>query len=441
MSLPCYPKYKDSGVEWLRQVPEHWEVVPGRRLFRQKRESAIVEDEQLSATQKYGVVPQRLFMELEDQKVTLALSGLENFKHVEAGDFVISLRSFQGGIEHSNYSGCVSPAYTVLRPAQTVQGVFWRYLLKSKGYIEALQSITDGIRDGKNISFDQFGEILVPFIPPAEQTVIAAFLDWETGKIDALVAEQRRLMELLKEKRQAVISQAVTRGLNPAVKLKPSGIEWLGDVPEHWAVKPLKSISTLYGRIGFRGYTTEDIVYEGEGAITLSPSNMFGGVVNTEKCTFISWGKYEESPEIQIAAGDVLIVKTGSTFGKVAFVDRVDYPMTINPQIAVFKNVSCVPKFLYLALTIPAIQSLVAVNNTGGTIPTMTQTTIGGFCIGSPPLVEQQAIVEHLEGELAKLDTLTAEAQRAIDLLQERRTALISAAVTGKIDVRNFNPN
>ena len=116
MSFPRYPKYKDSGVEWLGQVPEHWNLIQGRRLFSQEREPSKSTDEQLSATQKYGVVPQKLFMEMEDSKVTLALSGIGNFKHVEEDDFVISLRSFQGGIERSKYSGCVSTAYTVLRP-------------------------------------------------------------------------------------------------------------------------------------------------------------------------------------------------------------------------------------------------------------------------------------------------------------------------------------
>ena len=240
MSFPRYPKYKDSGVEWLGQVPEHWSVVKGCRLFSQERDTSQPQDDQLSATQKYGVLPQKLFMEMEGQKVTLALSGLENFKHVQAGDFVISLRSFQGGIERSAYSGCVSPAYTVLRPADSIHGLFWGYLLKSTGYIEALQTMTDGIRDGKNISYQQFGQIGVPVIPVTEQTAIAAFLDRETAKIDELVAEQERLLELLKEKRQAVISHAVTKGVNPKAPLKPSGIEWLGDVPTHWRTTRLK---------------------------------------------------------------------------------------------------------------------------------------------------------------------------------------------------------
>ncbi|GAB6111554.1 restriction endonuclease subunit S domain-containing protein [Desulfomicrobium salsuginis] len=236
MSFPNYPEYKNSGVGWLRAVPSHWEVLAGRRLFSQQREPRKHDDEQLSATQKYGVLPQTLFMQLEDQKVTLALNGLDNFKHVEVDDFVISLRSFQGGIEWSRYSGCVSPAYTVLRPSRSVTATYWSYALKSVDYIGALQSVTDGIRDGKNIGYDQFGMIGLPYPTIQEQSAIAAFLDRETAKIDALVAEQEKLIELLKEKRQAVISHAVTKGLDPNVPMKDSCVEWLGEVPEHWSI-------------------------------------------------------------------------------------------------------------------------------------------------------------------------------------------------------------
>jgi type I restriction enzyme, S subunit len=158
--------------------------------------------------------------------------------------------------------------------------------------------------------------IKVPLPPLAEQQTIAGFLDRETAKIDALVAEQERLIALLKEKRQAVISHAVTKGLNPNPPMKDSGVEWLGRIPEHWRVVPVKAIATLAGRIGFRGYATEDLVDEGDGAITLSPSNLVNGTVSLEKCTYISWEKYRESPEIMVKPLDVIIVKTGSTYGK-----------------------------------------------------------------------------------------------------------------------------
>ncbi|MBU3918256.1 restriction endonuclease subunit S, partial [bacterium] len=174
-------------------------------------------------------------------------------------------------------------------------------------------------------------------------------------------------------------------------KYKPSGVEWLGDVPEHWGVKKLKHTANLYGRIGFRGYTTDDLVDEGEGAITLSPSNMKDGELHLEKSTYISWEKYYESPEIVIRPEDVVIVKTGSTFGKISYVRQVEHPITLNPQLAVFKSLKCNNRFFFFYIGAPYIQDQISLSNTGSTIPTMTQQTIMSYAIPLPPLPEQQA--------------------------------------------------
>lgn len=190
-------------------------------------------------------------MEHEDQKVVLALRGTDAFKHVEAGDFVISLRSFQGGLERSHYSGCVSTAYTVLDGSKCGNVDFWAYLFKSAAYIDTLQSSTDGIREGKTISYDQFAAISLPVPRATEQVLIAESLDRETGKIDALVEEQRRLIELLKEKRQAVISHVVTKGLNLNAPMKDSGVESFGQMPAHWTIKRLVDLARPGTRVTY----------------------------------------------------------------------------------------------------------------------------------------------------------------------------------------------
>jgi len=429
MSFPRYPKYKDSGVEWLGQVPEHWEAIRYKNVFEEKFVGANGSLPLGSISFGRVVFKSDVFFN-EATKAT--------YQQVQAGEFLINpinlnydLKSLRTALSEINT--CVSPAYIVLKAKGARDNNFLKHQLHAFDLFH-MKTLGAGVR--QTITFDDIGACQTYLPPLPEQTRIAAFLDQETAKIDELVAEQQRLMALLKEKRQAVISHAVTKGLNPKAPMKPSGIEWLGQVPAHWETKPLKAVAKLFGRIGFRGYTTEDIVDEGEGAVTLSPSNMVEGKLALEKCTFISWAKYNESPEIQIVANNVLIVKTGSTFGKTAFVDRVDQPMTINPQIAVFKNIICAPRFLFHVLNTPAIQSLIEISNKGSTIPTMTQEAVGNFWIGLPPHGEQIEIVAFIDAEQAQLNELTAEAQRAIDLLQERRTALISAAVTGQIDVR-----
>ena len=438
MSFPRYPEYKDSGVAWLGEVPEHWSLNQGRRLFTQEREPTRPADDQLSATQKYGVVPQKLFMEMEDQKVALALNGLNSFKHVEAGDFVISLRSFQGGIERSAYSGCVSPAYTVLRPAEPIDGRFWSYLLKSKGYIEALQSMTDGIRDGKNISYQQFGQIIVPTIPLPEQTQIAAFLDRETAKIDALVAEQQRLMELLKEKRQAVISHAVTQGLNPNAPMKPSGIEWLGDVPAHWEIKPLKHVGSIVS-----GFAFSSSDFTSSGIRVLKIANIQTFRIDWSDDSYLPKRFFDQHPRFVVKNGDVVFALTRpiiSTGLKAAVVDIGSDLVLLNQRNALFRPFDGFSKhFVYHVLFSGSF--IVAFENKidfTGQQPNISPIDIGNIKIPIPPFSEQVAIANDLESVSTHYDTLTAEAQRAIDLLQERRTALISAAVTGQIDVRPF---
>ena len=237
MSFPRYPAYKPSGVEWLGEVPEHWDVLQSRRMFKARREAAKEGAIMLTASQKYGMIPQAEFVEREGRRVVEVIQGKDNLIQVEPDDFVISMRSFQGGLEWCRFSGSTSFHYVPVTPIKHVMPCFFAHLLKSDKYISALRSTTNLIRDGQEIRYSNFVQVPLPIIPVSEQIAIASFLVRETAKIDALIAEQQRLIELLQEKRQAVITQAVTKGLNPDAPMKDSGVEWLGEVPEHWGIK------------------------------------------------------------------------------------------------------------------------------------------------------------------------------------------------------------
>lgn len=432
MSLPRYGEYKTSGVPWLAEVPSHWQLHLARRLFEQRRDASLPEDEQLSATQKYGVIPQRLFMEQEDQKVVLALGGLENFKRVQPDDFVISLRSFQGGIERSRYAGCVSPAYTVLRPNPELVPRFWEYLLKSSSYIAALQTTTDGIRDGKNISYGQFGALCVPLAPPDEQAAIAAFLDRETAKIDSLVAEQERLIALLAEKRQATISHGVTRGLNPNAPMKDSGVAWLGEVPAHWEVVGLTKY--LESVVDYRGRTPTKV---DEGVFLVTAKNIRDGVIDYEASQeYIAPAEYDDVMRRGLPmAGDVLFT-TEAPLGQVASVDRED--IALAQRIIKFRADSKRLRndFLKFWVMGSACQFNLEQLATGSTALGIKGSKIGQVRLCLPPSEEQADIVSYIESEASRLVRLEAQADVAIDLLKERRSALIAAAVTGQVDVR-----
>lgn len=435
MSFPQYPRHKESAVAWLGELPEHWELTPARRLFAQKRESAGPDDLQLSATQRFGVVPQELFMEREEQKVVLALSGTEKFKHVERNDFVISLRSFQGGIEHSAYVGCVSPAYTVLRARRAICASFWMYLFKSSGFISELQSVTAGIRDGRSISYDQFSQLSLPLPPLCEQQVIAAFLDHETVKIGELIAENQRLVQLLKEKRQAVVSRAVTKGLHSAPP-KDSGVPHLGCVPQHWNVLPLMRLTPddrqiMYG-IVLPGPHVEDGV-----------PIVKGGDVKAHRLNVDTLSRTTREIEAgyvrsRLRGGDIVYSIRGS-IGEAAMVPHSLAGANLTQDAArVAPRRDIHGPWLLCALQADEVFRQLDEQVTGATIRGINIRALKRAMIPTPPLSEQKAIAEFVNKESVKFDELVSQAERAVVLLQERRAALISAAVTGKIDVRGL---
>jgi len=428
---PRYPAYKDSGVEWLGDVPVGWKLGLGKRLFEQKRDPAFDSDDQLSATQKYGVIPQRLFMALEDQKVTLALAGTDGFKHINKNDFVISLRSFQGGIEWSKYSGCVSPAYTVLRMARAKENspAFWAYLLKSSAFISKLRSVTEGIRDGKNISYEQFSGILLPVPDLSEQQAIATFLDAETARIDALISEYQKLITLLKEKRQALISHAVTKGLNPDAPMKDSGVQWLGEVPEHWGVCKLS-----YRFLVNLGKMLDEKRATGKYPVPyLRNQDVQQGRIQTEDLPVMDIYP-EEYDRYTVRAGDLLVCEGGDV-GRAA----IWHGAPIGYQKALHRlrpTAGDLAEFMYYLMMAAKHRGLFAENDSKATISHLTAETFRSYIFPFPPLPEQQAIAAYLDQETARMDALVQQAETGIDLLKERRTTLISDAVTGKIDVR-----
>jgi len=427
-----YAKYKNSHSEWLRDIPSHWDIFDGKRIFKNRRELALASDEQLAASQKYGVVPQSLMMELNDSKVMLALKGTSSFRHVEKNDFVISLRSFEGGIEHSNYQGCVSPAYTVLSATKEIWPNFYRYLFKSRSYISALQATTDSLRDGKSITFEQFGAI--PLVLPTieEQKNIANFLDHETAKIDTLIEKQQQLNKLLKEKRQAVISHAVTKGLNPNAPMRDSGVEWLGKVPADWIVAPLG----YYARIS-TGATPDR-----------SQSSYWNGDIPWVKTGEVNYDEILETEEhvtadavaktsISISPPGTLLMAMygqGVTRGRVAL---LGVAATYNQACAaVTPNQKIWNRYLRYFF----MAAYHAIRDGGNETSQMNLNAdiVSKFKITVPEIGEQSAIVQYLDSKLVTIDLLIQRATGAIELIQERRTALISAAVTGKIDIRNW---
>lgn len=201
---------KESGVTWLGQVPKTWRVHSGRRFFKPRNERARIGDKQLAATQEYGVIEQDRYTEITGNRVVSVLKGFDILKHVEPGDFVISMRSFQGGLEYSSVRGQISSAYVMLTPTGEVDEQYFRYLFKSSGYISALRSTSNLVRDGQAMKFSNFAQVPIAVPPLPEQRAIAIYLDEETAKIDAAIADAQAAITLSVERRGALISAAVT---------------------------------------------------------------------------------------------------------------------------------------------------------------------------------------------------------------------------------------
>lgn len=439
-----YAEYKDSGVEWLGDVPSHWGVEYSKWLFKERNIKATSKDEMLTASQKYGVIPQKMFMELEQQKVVQVFSGHDILKKAQANDFVISMRSFQGGIEFSGYSGAVSSAYVPLEPRTDLSLLYYKYLFKSVPYIQALQTTTNLVRDGQALRYGNFIQVRIPLVPFDEAEKIGQFLDHETAQIDTLIVKQEKLIELLKEKRQAVISHAVTKGLNPDVKLKDSGVEWLGQVPEHWILSNLKYFASIQG-----GYAFNSDLFVEEGTQVLRIGNVYQNTLSLDRQPiYISNELVKNFKDFIVSKNDVLMSLTG-TLGKrdygFAIKVKTDEKYLLNQRVAkISPNPSKIDTdFMVYVLWSESYLTQLYSLPSGTKQANLSNSDVLGIQIVVPPsLEEQKDIAKYLKNKLLKFDDMILKAESAISLMQERRTALISAAVTGKIDVRNWqHPN
>ncbi|PLK44812.1 restriction endonuclease subunit S [Emticicia sp. TH156] len=217
---------------------------------------------------------------------------------------------------------------------------------------------------------------------------------------------------------------------------KTSNIEWIGEIPSHWKVTKVKYIADIFGRIGYRGYTVDDIVEAGQGSIAISPANIQNDIFKIDNSTFISWDKYYESPEIMIFENDIILVKTGSTIGKTAIIPKDCPEMTINPQLVVLKNVKIDHKFFYYQTLCDYFKLSFEIEQTGSTTPTISQEKINSFPVLNLSYLEQQAIVNYLDHKTALIDELIIKKEKKIELLKEQRSALINHVVT-----KGLNPN
>ncbi|NUF33611.1 restriction endonuclease subunit S [Acinetobacter oleivorans] len=425
-----YAEYKDSG-EWLGEIPLHWDIQPTKRFFRLVAEPAPDNNdyELLSVYTEIGVKPRK---ELE-QKGNKA-STTDGYWLVKKGDIVVNkLLAWMGAVGYSEYDGVTSPAYDILRPTKKLNPKFYHYLFRTKIANMEFKRWSRGIMEMRlRLYFDELGRISMPFPTFEEQNQIVDFLDHETAKIDTLIAKQEKLVELLKEKRQAVISHAVTKGLNPNAPMKDSGVEWLGEVPEHWSVSALGYYSYL--NTGATPDRSNSNYWEGDIPWIKTGEVRYDTIFSAEESiTDLAL----KQTSVQLSPPGTLLMAMygqGITRGRVALLGvSATYNqacVAINPNSKVWNE--------YLKLFFMAAYHAIRDGGNETSQMNLNADIVKKFKITIPPLDEQHQIVENLNKEIPKIDSLIEKAESAIQLMQERRTALISAAVTGKIDVRNW---
>lgn len=443
MPTAPYPRTKPTAIPWIGEVPEHWEVRRLSSLGEFFKGSGIARADITASgvpAITYGDIYTRYGIEAKALLKYTSPETAAGAQSIQKGDllFTASGETVEDIGKTTMYSGdetgYAGGDIIILRPSGG-DPLYLSYALNSELGIhqKSLFGRGDII---VHISASNLKQVVVPFPPQEEQTLIARYLDHKTALIDAYLSQKRRMVELLKEHRQALINQAVTKGLDPQVKLKPSGIEWIEEVPEHWEVSRVKYQCSVRGRIGFRGYEKDDLVESGEGALVIGGKHITDDRLDLSDPDFLRWGKYYESPEIMIKRGDIVVTQRGS-LGKVTVIEEDLGPATINPSMILLTDIACASDYLGFFFKSAFFKSYIDLINTATAVPMISQEQLGNVAVPLPPKSEQVAIASTLRDRTAEIDDELSRIAASMERVQEYRQALISAVVMGKVDVRD----
>jgi len=436
MSFPAYPTYKDSGGEWIGAIPDHWLASPLKRAFKIEGGSTPTPDEVNWNGDIAWVTPADLSglssLFLDGSKRTITATGLASCGTtlLPAGSLILSTRAPIGSLAIALISMCTNQGCKGLVPNANASAVYFAFVL-----LTAKDELNNRGRGSTflEISGDELSRFSVPTPPFAEQTQIARFLDHETARIDVLIEEQQRLIELLKEKRQAVISHAVTKGLDPTVPMKDSGVEWLGEVPAHWERKRLKNISPFI-TVGIV-VNPSDYVAE-EGLPFIYGGEVKEGLIEVDKARKISLKDSLRNRKTMLEAGDIVTMRVG--YPGLTAVVPPECEGGNCASVMLVKRGGFDSRWLCAVMNSRLVRQQVEVVQYGAAQKQFNIADAIEFWMFKPPFSEQATIAEFVEEQSSIFDELMAESENSMALLQERRSALISAAVTGKIDVRGW---
>jgi len=450
-----YEKYKDTGIKWIGDIPEHWKT--SRIGFignlygglSGKSGSDFINDENLNNKPFIpftNIFNNKYISKDHFQNVSIHENEKQNLVKKDDLFFLMSSEDYEDLGKCSVLIDDVGELYLnsfckgLRLNTRNVSSIFLNYLLNSYVYKKIISIEGRGFtRINLRLESLKGTKIIIP--PLSEQTQIANYLDKKTAQIDDLIAKKEKLIELLKEERTATINHAVTKGIDPNVPMKDSGIEWLGEIPEHWQIKRIKHTTYVKGRIGWKGLRSDEFLEKSD-SIVVTGTDFIEGRVNWETCYQVPKERYDEDPYIQLQEDDLLITKDG-TIGKVAVVKDIPKIATLNSGVFVTRPIAndYLQEYMYWILVSDVFKTFYDYNKSGSTIQHLYQNVFDEFKYPKPPLEEQKAISEFIDLENKRLSNLIDKTKTQIELLKEYKTALISEVVTGKVDVRDEKIN
>lgn len=423
-----YEKYKNSGVDWIGEIPEGWFQEPFSSVFSLKSVINNKNEELLSVYLDKGVIR---FSDVGEKRTNVTSEDLSKYQLVEEGDFVLNnQQAWRGSVGVSFYRGIVSPAYIVLAIKNNFDFRFLNYLLRNRSFVTHYLLCSKGVGTiQRNLYWPQLKRVYLIFPSLEEQQTIANFLDDKTAKIDQTIAIKQKEIELLKERRQILIQKAVTKGLDDTVKLKDSGVEWIGEIPEHWEVRKLKQVCKInINSLDERTNPNYEFEYIDIGSVAYE-----NGIINRESFLF----KNAPSRARRIAKEGDTIVSTVRTYLKaIDFVDKSKSNYIFSTGFAVLEpNNDVYPKYLFSFIKSDAFTEQVSVNSKGMSYPAINSTELGAQKVLFIPYEEQIHIVSYLEVIEEKIAKAILLKQQEIEKLKEYKTVLIDQVVTGKVKI------
>lgn len=417
-----YSKYKDSGVKWLGEIPSHWEVVKSKYLW---KESFAVSDsgreKLLSVSQYDGVTPTKSDSRSE---------SLKGYKIVSKNDLVINIMlAWMGGLGVSKYEGIVSPAYCIYKLCDSSNPRFLHFLYKTPLYLAEFARRSSGVIPSRwRMYTDDFGQVLSLLPPRKEQDAIVSYLDSVTSKIDEAIAQQQKMIDLLNERKQIIINDAVTKGLDPKAKMKNSGIDWIGQIPEHWKTIQLKKYAKIILGKMLSNLQINQTEY-------ICAKDVHYGNIDISDLKKMNFSKVEKEM-YEVKKGDMLIVEGGAGAGGCAIYNYEKTGICIQNSIMIVRcNEKIINEYVCFFLQSINEKGYIEYVCNKATIPHFTKEKVGSVIIPVPSRKEQLEIVKHLKKSISPIDLAIESANKQISHLHERKQIIINDVVTGKVKV------